>query len=764
MLLGLKWAGIAALVLVLIMVGGAVYLYKTTDIPDPDKSFQTQTTNVYYDDGKTQIGNFHDQNRVSISYNDMPPVIKNAVVAAEDRTFWTNNGIDLKGIIRAATSNARGNATQGASTITQQYVKILYLGQATGHLSYKEKLKEIFLALKIHRKLTKTDILKGYLNTIYFGRGAYGIEAASQAYFETDAKDLTLKQAAALASILNNPYGLDPANGKDARKALKGRYDYVLNGMATMGNITQAQASRAEKHLPDFPTVHASDALGGQTGHALTLVRKELLALGFTPEQIEGGGLQVTTTLTKKAMDAAAAGVKEARPAGYSDKNLHVAVASVEPGTGALRGFYAGQNFLDSQIDWAAVGGSVGSTMKAVTLSTALEAGYSLKSTFDGNSPYTYPDGEQVHNEGEQAGIANGISYGTVSATYALQQSINTAFIDMTQSIPNGPQKIYDNALKMGIPGPKDHTSYPAIPPGIPATSIDLEPTDPRITLGKAIISPINMANTYATIAAGGEHAPVHIIDKVTDSSGKTLYQYKNNATRAIPQDVSDDVSYALQQVASGGTGAANASPSDLGRPDAGKTGTATHDDGKGGSYVSSSWYVGYTPQLSTAVMYVRGDGNDQLDGWLPEYYGASYPATTWTDVMKRDMAGVPVQNFPPPANVSGTPPDAGHAPTPTYTPPPPKPTHSATPSPTKTVTESPTPPASPSSTPTETSTGQPCTGLLCQPSDTASGGSGGGAAGGTTGDGTATATPAQRAIPAWAMRPSQAADVRRRR
>jgi membrane peptidoglycan carboxypeptidase len=700
-----KWCLIVALAGSLLLIGGFVYLYQTTPIPNPNQDFQTQSSLVYYAGGKTEVGQYATQNRQIIPLSEMPERLQNAVVAAEDRSFWTNHGIDPKGIIRAAFNDARGGATQGASTITQQYVKILYLTQER---SLGRKVHEAILSLKLQKQLSKQKILEGYLNTIYFGRGAYGVQAAAQAYFGVDASQLSLEQSAVLASVLNNPSQYDPANGKTNKEALLGRYRYVLDGMASMGTLPQAKAVKAERHLPKFPKFKESNKYAGQKGHILTLVRQQLHDLNFTDDQIDGGGLRVTTTLTPKAMAAAKAGVLQVRPH-MSDKTLHVGVATVQPGTGNLLGFYAGQNYLHSQINWAEAGGMVGSTFKPASLAAAIADGYSLKSTWDGNSPYQFPDGLEVHNEGDSTGT----NYGSaISSVYAMEQSVNTAFVDMSASMKNGPDKILAQANKMGIPPVEADQQYP----GIPDTSRDLD-ADALITLGKARVSAINMANAYATIANGGQRADVHVISKVTDSKGTVLYQYKPHTTQAIKPDVDRDVSYALQQVVLHGTGA-NAQAID--RPAAGKTGTATNDNGD----VSSSWFVGYTPQLATAVMYVRGDGDNALNDWLPPYngaagyFGAGYPTATWAAVMERDLAGLPVEDFPPPAYVSGEPPEAGHAP---YTPPPAPPTtrHTRSSAPTSSPpTSEPTssPPTSeptsspPTSEPTSSPTTEPTT------------------------------------------------------
>ncbi len=675
-----KWFLIVGLVGTLLAAASFVVLYQAIEVPDPNEDFQTETSFVYYSDGETELGKYATQNRDIITLKEMPQSIQDAVVAAENQSFWTDKGIDPKGILRAAFSNARGNATQGASTITQQYVKILYLTQDQ---TLKRKIKEAFLSLKIQRQQSKSQILEGYLNTIYFGRGAYGVQAAAGAYFDVEAKDLTLRQSAVLATVLNNPTTYDPANGKEARADLRERYEYVLSSMADTGAISAENADKAAKRLPPFPEIASESQYGGQKGHVLTMVRKELIRLGFNEDEIDGGGLRVTTTFTKKAMDAAEQGVLEAKPDGFGDKFLHIGVASVEPGTGAVRGIYGGQDYLDSQINWAVSGGQAGSTMKAAALVAAIEDGFSLRDTFEGNSPITLPDGTDFENQGDT-------DYGSaVSMITATENSVNTAFIDMTDSMEDGPQKVIDAANAMGIPPATAPSRKSA---GFPNSSPGLEPNT-GVALGSATVSPINMANAYATLANEGRAAEAYIIDEVVDASGETVYSHKVSDKEAVDADIAADVTYALQQVVESGSGTAALA---LDRPVAGKTGTATNGRGE----VSSAWFTGYTPQLSTSVMYVRGKGNEQLQDWLPSYFGGAFPAETWTAIMKIAMEGLPVEDFPEPVYVDGEAPTDGHEPEPTA------PATTRQPSPTKEpsseepTSEEPTTEAPPSSEP----------------------------------------------------------------
>jgi membrane peptidoglycan carboxypeptidase len=284
------------------------------------------------------------------------------------------------------------------------------------------------------------------------------------------------------------------------------------------------------------------------------------------------------------------------------------------------------------------------------------------------------PDGTDFENQGDT-------DYGSaISMIKATEDSVNTAFIDMTMSMEDGPQKVVDAANRLGIP-PAEARSRRA--PGFPSTSPGLGPTA-GVSLGSATVSPVNMANAYATLANEGRAAEPYIIEKVVDRNGETRYQHRTSDDEAVEPDIAADVTYAMQQVVQNGSGTAALA---LDRPVAGKTGTATNGNGE----VSSAWFAGYTPQLSTAVMYVRGKGNEQLQGWLPSYFGGAYPAETWTAVMQRAMEGLPVEEFPPPVYVDGDAPEEGHEP---YTPPPSptqKPSPTKEPSPTEEPSEEPT-------------------------------------------------------------------------
>jgi hypothetical protein len=306
-----KYLVIAASLGLLALVAAVLIGYRTVEIPKPNAAFQAETSFVYYADGDHVLGTYSSQDRVNVALADVPDHVQQAVVAAENQTFWTDSGIDPKSIVRAAWANLTSDSTQGASTITQQYVKVLYLSQER---SWQRKIKEAFLAVKVENSMSKPEILQGYLNTIYFGRGAYGIEAAAQAYFQTSATQLNLPQGAVLAAVLNSPGSYDPAGGRANRAALLARYRYVLDGMAEAGDISAEQADRFRRDLPAFPRVEVKNELGGPKGHLLALVEDQLRRQGFSEEEIYGGGLSVVTTFDWQAQQATRYAVRKEAP------------------------------------------------------------------------------------------------------------------------------------------------------------------------------------------------------------------------------------------------------------------------------------------------------------------------------------------------------------------------------------------------------------------------------------------------------------------
>jgi membrane peptidoglycan carboxypeptidase len=608
---------------VFLCLGLGVAAYAMTDVPAPDEFVEAQTSTVYFSDG-TELGTFPGPNRTIVDYEALPAFIGQAVVSAEDRTFFENQGISITGMGRALINNLKGGDTQGGSTLTQQYVERYYVGETT--TSYVGKAKEALLAIKIAQTETKEQILGRYLNTIYFGRDSYGIEAASQSYFGKPSAQLTVSEAALLAGIIPSPNNWDPAVSPE--KATQ-RWEYVLDGMVRDGYLTQAD--RDAQVFPPTITYERNETYGGPNGYLLQYVKQELTATGsITDETISSGGLKITTTIEPDTQKAALDAVAGLRGGALSDGEmpsaaLKVGVVSVDPANGGIVSMYGGDDFLTDQIDRASrdrIQG--GSTFKPFTLIASLENGMALTDRFNGASPQTFGDWK-VNNFGFE-------DFGNIDLVKATEQSVNTVYAQM--NIEVGPEKTVEVAQRAGVASP-----LTAVPSNV---------------LGSDVVSPLEMASAYATIAAQGVYHKPFMVAQAVYPDGDVAYTGATQPTQAFDAGVMADTTYAMTQVVEKGSGKRYVKPLD--RDIAGKTGTSSEN--------KSAWFVGFTPQIATAVglSQVGENGKDQVTitpwGGVEEVTGSTWPAALWASYMKpvlqlpKYVTPVP---FPERANVNAT-------------------------------------------------------------------------------------------------------------
>ncbi|NED98677.1 transglycosylase domain-containing protein [Phytoactinopolyspora halotolerans] len=615
-----KFLGIKALALyflgfMFLGVLGIGIVYAMTDIPRPNDFARSEATIVYWSDGETELGRFSEYNRESVDLSQIPQHVRDAVIAAEDRSFYSNSGFDPAGIARAGLNFVRegGSISGGGSTITQQYVKNYYLTQDQ---TWSRKLNELFVSIKIDQQREKDDILASYLNTIWFGRDLYGVQTASKSYFGKPVSELSVAEGAALASILRSPHRYDPTiEGNEERFAQ--RFQYVLDGMTAIGALDAQTA--AETELPEVLPEQRTNRYSGPNGYLMQQVEEELLAAGLDEAEIRNGGLRIVTTFDKEAQEAAVKAVEEERPTENADE-VRIGLAAVRPGDGAVVAMYGGPDAVEHPFNDALDGKQqVGSTAKPFTLAAALEDGATLESEFWGDTPFDDPElGPPVRNLGDA-------DYGEeVDLLQSMERSINTAFVDLAMQM--GPAKVVDAMVRAGFP----------------EDAQDLE-ANPRVTLGQAKASTVELAETYATLAAGGRHTDWYTVSKVTDRGGNVLHSVDPEPKMVFEPDVVADVTYAMTQVVEGDNGTGKAAQ-ELDRPSAGKTGT--HED-------LTAWYAGFTPQLATAVSFINGEGETagtkSLDGvgGQEKFRAGGYPARVWTAFMKAALDGEEVIEFP---------------------------------------------------------------------------------------------------------------------
>ncbi|GHH70280.1 transglycosylase domain-containing protein [Promicromonospora soli] len=610
-------------------------------VPEENTEIGSETTTVYYENGQV-MGKFAAVDRTIRSLDELPPYVGQAVVASEDQNFENHMGVDPLGMVRALVSNVTGGTRQGASTLTQQYVENTYY--QAGQSSYADKFREIILALKVEDQKTKDEILEGYVNTIYLGRGAYGFEAAAKAYFNKPAAKLTVSETAMLVGIIPSPSYWDPRFGKESRAVAEEKWGRVLRNMADLGVITQEERNSAT--FPE-PIKYQPPSRAGQVGYLLEEVRKELAEFDITEDDLMKNGYEIRTTINPKWQKAAVAAADTIPYKGENaaSKNLGVSIVSVDPKDGSIRALYGGKNYEKVQFNAATDGkAQPGSTFKPFTLIGALEEGHELNEYYTGNSPMQIPGWTAVAG-GPEVELTNfgteegGQSFGDIDLIDATANSVNTVYAQLNVAI--GAKKSQDVAIRAGIP--KESTN-----------------AELSNVLGTEPVRAVDLAGAYATLAAQGTRSETHMVTSV--KKGETLIHEWTRVPESgvFKPDVMAKATYALTQVVEKGSGAP---AQELGRPVAGKTGSTNGN--------KSAWFAGYVPQLATVVgvYQTTPDGGQASITPFGEWAGGSltggtWPVWAWTEYMKTVTEGMEVEEFP------------------AYEPPAPSPSPSPTPSP----------------------------------------------------------------------------------
>lgn len=652
-----KWVrrGLAAAAAVLILLPLITFgmAYFIVEVPKPGDIRTNQVSTILASDG-SEIARIvpPEGNRVDVNIDQIPVSVRDAVMAAEDRDFYSNPGFSFTGFLRATKNNLFGGDLQGGSTITQQYVKNALVGDArSGVGGVIRKAKELVISTKMSSEWSKDQVMQSYLNIIYFGRGAYGVSAAAQAYFNKPVEQLTVAEGALLAALIQRPSGLDPAVDLEGATT---RWNWVLDGMVEIGALS-AEDRAAQVFPPTIPPEQAGSAnqTTGPNGLIERQVIRELLDLfDIDEQQLNTEGLQITTTIDPKAQAAAEEAVTETLEG--QDPDMRSAVVSVDPKTGAVKAYYGGSDA--NGFDFAQAGLPTGSSFKVFALVAALEQGKGLGYQVD-SSPLTV--------NGIEIGNVEGNSCGTCNIAEALKRSLNTSYYRLMLELENGPSDVADAAHRAGIA-----ESFPGVEHTLSEDGQGGPPNN-GVVLGQYQSRVIDMASAYATLADSGVYHRPHFVQKVVNAQGQVLFDASTQDTEGeqrIDKAVADNVTAAMQPIA----GYSNGHNLAGGRPSAAKTGTNQLGDTGANR---DAWMVGFTPSLSTAVWVGTVDGTKPLENqWGSPVYGSGLPSDIWKATMDGALEGTDDEEFPKPTEIGG------YAGVPAA--PPPRPTQTAPPTP----------------------------------------------------------------------------------
>ena len=659
--LWLKITAVVMLLLAIVVLGvsaGAIFALSRNlpSLEDLRRRPNAVNTTIYDRHGAL-IAELHGaENRVLVTSKGIPEVMKQATVATEDARFYTHHGVDFQGVVRAVVENVRaGGVVQGGSTITEQYVKNAYVGNER---TYTRKLREAVLAWQLEDRWSKDKILTEYLNTVFYGASAYGVQAAALTYFHKHVSKLNLKEAALLAALPKAPSEFTPTV---APKQAKERRNLVLQLMAEQGYISQAKATATmKKKLGVYK--HPPNPNNSMADYFVDYVTR-VLTKRYGSRQVFEGGLKVYTSIDMTWQREATDIIKSTTgPLNFGFKPS-AALVAIDPRNGYIRTMVGGLDFKKQKFNlaWQAKR-QAGSAMKPFVLTAGIEQGMNPYTTFyNSNSPVIIPLGAYT-----APWVVNGDGPGgPESVSAATTISDNVVFAQL--SVDVGPENTVETAHRMGITSPLDPV--------------------PSITLGTSGVTPLEMADAYATLASGGIHHPPQAIVKVVLPNGRADWKPKTKGNRALPAGIASEVTRILETVAASGTGSATGSYFPY--PRAGKTGTA--DDN------CDVWYAGYTPQLAAAVW--MGDMNKRSP--MGSTFGGTYCAPMWARFFASALNGQShsgfsyapwsfgswhgrMQRMSPPAS-----PSAGKS-------------KSPTPGPTKTIKPTPKPtPTTPKPTPT---------------------------------------------------------------